>query len=394
MKKLPPLKKLLPTIGVAAVAIIMIVAIIIAIAARAASVKKDNPGEQEPPPVIETQTPEPSKSPTPSETPTPTPTPTEPEGPPEPPYDGPRNPLTGLPCTEEALTLRPMAIMMNNLSIAQPQLGISKADIIYEVPVEGGITRMLAIYQDVTDVGVIGSVRSARPYYLDLAQGHDAVYIHAGGSPQAYELLSSRSITHLDGVNGKKQDIFYRDSNRRQTMGYEHSLVTSSERILKFLPTYGIRLAHEESYKVPMVFADDAAPKDGKAATKFDVVFSSAKKTSFEYNTEDGKYYVSQNNKAYKDGTDGSQVAATNVLILKTKIGQISGDKEGRLTVSLTGTGSGYFICGGKTVEINWSKAGANSSFVYTLKDGSELTFGTGRTYICILSQDVNVDIK
>ena len=390
MKKLPPLKMLLPIMGLVLVAAITIIAIV----ARVGSTNgEQNQNEPEPPIVIETPSQSPSKPPITSETPTPPPTAPE-ETPPPPPYTGPRNPLTGLPCEEETFKLRPMAIMINNMSVAQPQLGISKADIIYEVPVEGGITRMLAVYQDVTDVGVIGSVRSARPYYLDLAQGHDAVYIHAGGSPQAYELLKSRGITHLDGVNGSRQDIFYRDSSRRQAMGYEHSLVTSSERIQKHLPTYKIRLEHEEGYKVPMTFADDAVLEAGTSATNFDVVFSSTKKTSFEYNADEGKYYLSQYKKAYKDGNDGTQVDASNILILKTKIGQISGDKEGRLSVTLTGSGSGYFICGGKAVEISWSKAGASSPFIYTLKDGSDLTFRTGRTYICIVPQDVNIDIK
>ena len=392
VKKFPPLKKLLPVICLALVAVIIIIAVV----ARGGANRKgdDNQNPPEPPVVIETETPEPSKSPTPSKTPPPTPTETKPPEETPPPYTGPRNPLTGLPCTEEALKLRPMAIMINNMSVAQPQLGISRADMIYEVPVEGGITRMIALYQDVTDVGVIGSVRSARPYYLDIAQGYDAVYIHAGGSPQAYELLKSRGITHLDGVNGTRQDIFYRDSGRRQSMGYEHSLVTSSERIQKYLPTYKIRLEHEENYTIPMAFSDEAAPKDGAAAVNFDVFFSSTKKTSFEYNADEGKYYLSQYKKAYKDGNDGVQVAVSNVLILKTKINQISGDKEGRLSVTLTGSGSGYFICGGKAVEISWSKAGAASPFVYTLKDGSDLTFGTGRTYICIVPQDINIEIK
>jgi hypothetical protein len=81
------------------------------------------------------------------------------------------NPLTGLPISEEDVGNRPIAVMLNNIKAALPQYGISSADIIYEVPAEGGITRMLAIYQSVADVGNIGSVRSTRPYYLDLAQG-------------------------------------------------------------------------------------------------------------------------------------------------------------------------------------------------------------------------------
>ena len=77
---------------------------------------------------------------------------------------------------------RPVAVMLNNLKEALPQLGQSSADIIYEVPAEGGITRMLGVYQSLDGVGTIGSIRSARPYYLELALGHDAIFLHAGAA--------------------------------------------------------------------------------------------------------------------------------------------------------------------------------------------------------------------
>ena len=92
------------------------------------------------------------------------------------------NPLTGLPIEPEYEQRRPVAVMLNNLKKAQPQLGNSQADIIYEVPAEGGITRMLAVYQSLEDVGSIGSIRSARPYYIELALGHDALYVHAAAA--------------------------------------------------------------------------------------------------------------------------------------------------------------------------------------------------------------------
>ena len=71
---------------------------------------------------------------------------------------------------------------LNNLKKAQPQLGNAQADIIYEVPAEGGITRMLAVYQTLDGIGTLGSIRSSRPYYIELALGHDALYVHAGAA--------------------------------------------------------------------------------------------------------------------------------------------------------------------------------------------------------------------
>ena len=87
----------------------------------------------------------------------------EPEPEPVPEVPSGVNPLTGMPMEEEYESLRPVAVMLNNLKAAQPQLGVSRADIIYEVPAEGGITRMLAVYQTLDNVETLGSIRSARP---------------------------------------------------------------------------------------------------------------------------------------------------------------------------------------------------------------------------------------
>jgi hypothetical protein len=277
-----------------------------------------------------------------------------------------------------------MAIMLNNRGVAQPQLGVSKADIIYETLVEGGITRMIAIYQDISGVGVIGSVRSARHYYLDIAQGHDAVYIHAGGSPQAYTAIAKRGITNIDGVNGGRQQIFYRDPERRKNMGYEHSLVTSGELIARYLPTYGIRLEHGDDYECAMNFTDGAAIAGGEPATDIKVTFSGAKSTSFTYDVSVGEYLVSQYNKAYTDGNDGSQLSVANILVLEAEINRIPGDSEGRLDIKMSGGGTGHYISGGEAIKINWAKKDATSQFTYALEDGTELLMARGRTYVCI----------
>ena len=118
------------------------------------------------------------------------------------------NPLTGEGCARDIAQKRPVAVMLNNLKKALPQLGVSQADIIYEAPAEGGITRMLAVFQSVEEVGNIGSVRSARDYYVSLAMGHDALYLHAGGSPGAYAAIKNWGAAAFDCVNGLLRSCF------------------------------------------------------------------------------------------------------------------------------------------------------------------------------------------
>lgn len=301
------------------------------------------------------------------------------------------NPLTGMDSERELIKLRPIAVMMNNLYEAQPQLGISKADIIYEIPVEGGITRMMALFQDPSSVAVIGSIRSARHYYLDIAQCYDAVYIHAGGSPIAYDEIVNRGITNIDGVNGRRTDIFYRDDSRAESMGYEHSMVTSGGLLSAYLPSYDIQLNHPSGYFAGLYFTDDGTPQDGREAKSVTVNFNNSKSTWFSYDTEIGKYLAGQYDGDYTDGNDETQVSVTNIIVLKAEMEVI--DDEGRLDIKLTGSGDGYFFCGGKYVPLTWSRRTYDSQFTYTTKEGRELVLGRGQSYVCIIPITGSVDI-
>ena len=376
--------------------------VIIVLVIAFALILSANRGEEKYLAEYQSAAPSPSLSPTPS-----APPPVSPSALPSPPpseapaYDGPMNPLTGLPVDEEIADSRPYAIMINNISVAQPQLGIAKADIIYEILVEGGITRMMAIFQDVSGAGEIGSIRSSRPYFVDIALAYDAIYIHAGGSPDAYTELKSTGITSLDGVNGKKQDIFFRDKDRQKKMGLEHSLVTTSDLIAKFLPQYGVRLVHNDGYACAMVFRDDAVPaapasSSGVTSPAETVTahFSSSKTTTFTYSPDSGAYDISQYGKAYKDGASNETITAVNVLVLKTAVDAISGDDKGRILVDTTGSGKGYYFCGGQYQQITWSRKSINNQFAFTLGDGSSLAFAKGRTYICIVDSGSSVDIE
>ncbi|HIY21635.1 MAG TPA: DUF3048 domain-containing protein [Candidatus Flavonifractor merdigallinarum] len=335
------------------------------------------------------QSPQPEHTvPAPAATPTAEPTPT--------PYNGPRNPLTGEPLDEAYVNRRPVAVMLNNLKVALPQLGVAQADIIYECIVEGGITRMMGVWQDPSETEGIGSIRSARPYYLELALGHDAIYIHAGGSEDAYSKISSWGVTALDGVRGTYcgsspgSNLMWRDSQRRKTMGYEHSVVTTGSNIAEKLEGYSFRLDHKDGYTYEMEFADDATPADGVTANTVTVPFSNVKTGVFTYNSESGKYAVEEYGQPYVDGNTGEQVEVTNVLVLKTAC-RYTGDSLGHITVDLTSGGEGYFACGGKMTEIRWSKGGRNDQLVYTTADGAPLTLGRGSSYVNIVPLDADI---
>lgn len=334
---------------------------------------------------------------TPGSTDTPSPKPTEPVTPPpteeptpeptEPPY---RNPLNGVGM-DEPYTARPFAVMVNNLREAQPQCGVSQADILYEVLAEGGVTRMMAIFSDIQSVEHLGSIRSIRPYYIDISLGYGAVTIHAGGSPDAYTRIKSEKIENLDGVNGKypTTEAFYRDQQRRYA-GYatEHTLFTEGEDLYKYSQDQGYALTVGEDYDSGLRFGKDTVPENGADAKEIKISFNGSnvgKVTDLHYHADIGLYTASQYNKDYVDGNTQETVKFRNVLALNAYTKVLDG--TGRLRVDLIGEGTGYYACGGKYEEISWKRDSLSDCFHYYHADGSELQVSIGTTYVAVLSQ-------
>ena len=286
--------------------------------------------------------------------------------------------------------------MPNNLKTALPQQGNGQADIIYELMAEGGITRMLAVYQDPSRLGLIGSVRSARQYYWEIAQGHDAVFIHAGGSPEFYNTKSSKGLFTVDGVNGyyssKDAGMFWRDRDRIAGHHYdfEHSLLTSGEAITDMLSQRELE-EHSDGYVYEMAFTDDGTPSGGSKATTVTVPFSSYNIDVVRYDVRSGLYLVEEYGEPYIDGNDNSQVSVTNLLVLQTTY--VVQDDAGRVKVDLS-SGSGWFACGGKMVPITWEKGSADNQLRYFLEDGSALTLGRGKSYVCVIPSSRSVSVE
>ncbi|MCD8142137.1 MAG: DUF3048 domain-containing protein [Clostridiales bacterium] len=307
------------------------------------------------------------------------------------------NPLTGEGTETDISNNRPYAVMMNSLRKAMPQSGNSKADLYYEIPEEGGVTRIMAVFQDITDVGKLGSIRSTRPYFVYLAYALDGVLIHAGGSGKAYNALEETALLEVDSL-GIGSGVFYRDQARLNA-GYstEHTLYLDSDTLQNWIDTSsGYDMSHEEDYLSTHThtFVEDGTPEGGSPANSITVPFSGYKTNIFTYNedtqlytitdvyTESGTSYALN----YVDEQTGEAIGVTNVIVIQTAISQIEGDAYGRLDVTLVGSGQGYYACNGKYIPILWSKDSYSDIFTFTTTQGEELSLGVGKTYINIVS--------
>lgn len=303
--------------------------------------------------------------------------------------EDPINPLTGEPVSEDISANRPYCVMINNHPEARPSVGLSKASIIYEALAEGGITRMMAVFNDVDGI-TIGTIRSSRPYYISAAQAYDAIYVHAGGSEQAYSDIKSLGINNIDGVRGSRSgeaSSYYRDKTRL-SMGknLEHTLFADGAKLAAFAANnYDLKHASGYDTTYGLHFAADAVSQCTTAAADFTVYYSGYR-TNFKYNAEKKCYNAYISGEEYIDGTDNTSIDLANVIVLNIPTKTI--DNYGRQAMELTGSGSGYFFTGGKYVEINWTRADRADNFHYTLKNGTPLNLSVGKTFISIAPLD------
>ena len=309
--------------------------------------------------------------------------------------------LTGRQVSRAQQRKRPVSIMINNIIQAQPTVGVGQADIIYEAIVEGGATRLMLLLADYEDVAVFGSVRSAREYYVDLSQGHDAVFVHAGGATSAYTEMNYRNVDRLDGVNqivrrdGFRMtffESFYRDPERIRTMAYEHTMMTSGDRIIEGLRKANYRTRHAFDYAGSFNFNTEFKELPGNNVANYIAVpFSSHFHPEFIYNPGDKLYYRNQFGAAHLDGATGEQLRFENVIVLFAEYAVMPApNPNGYLSCKLTGTGFGFYINSGKYITIRWRKDTRDSEMYLFNLDHSDLYLNPGKSFICVTSTAYN----
>lgn len=304
------------------------------------------------------------------------------------------NILTGLAASNpQSANQRPVAVMVNNVTSSLPQYGTAAADIIFETLVEGGITRLMAVYPDYTAVPDVCPVRSCRYYFPKLAMGLDAIYVHWGTDQTiALDTLKSTGIDRLDG-GSVGSSAFARDSERQSTYALEHTGYLKGSALASTIKNLGYRTKLSDSKSKPVFsFSSSAVTPSGGSASKVKLPFSGSYYSDFVYNSSTKTYAKSHNGSAHMDSRAGKQLAFTNVFVLKTDISPM-GDGSPLMKVDLNG-GSGWYISGGRSEAIRWSKASDSSPIVFTRADGSALNVNAGKSYIGIIGNDRNVSIS
>ena len=289
------------------------------------------------------------------------------------------NPLTGVAEleTEAQAKQRPIAIMVENSTVSMPvQTGLSKAGVIYETEVEGGITRLVALFQDISVVEKIGNVRSARYPYVDLALGHDAVYIHCGQDP-TYCAPHLKDIDDID-VNGDATGS-KRLSNGLSTTHTVYAI--TNELLARINKTFDLKKSNVDSW---VDFTDEKLSLDGGAATNVSIPFP-ASTTKFKYDAASGLYTRMIGSKEQTDYFTKEKTQVKNIFILMTSISFYPDGEHRKVALD---SGKGYYITNGTKQEINWSKGKSTNGFTFTDANGKEIEVSAGNSWVCIANKN------
>lgn len=305
------------------------------------------------------------------------------------------NPLTGETVSDRtALTKRPVAVMINNIKPALPQRGLADASVIYEMPVEGGVTRMMAVYDDVTKVPTVGSIRSARHDFVELANGLGALYVHFGWSDSAKAAISELGVNNINGI--QNNNFFFKDEERAKTRASEHCWYTNSELVKKGVEkfSYDTELKSEMAPIYSFV-TDGSNVMEGNTsaldATDVSATFASGVVAGFTYDAASGRYAKSQYGGPHTDENVGGGFSTDNVFLMFTSTGFMSDNYHREIKLE---EGTGYYLSKGKALPVTFKKESKGDTLRVYSSDGKEQLVNPGNSYVCFLPKENQEKLK
>lgn len=282
----------------------------------------------------------------------------------------------------------PIGVMIENLGISavRPQWGLSEASVVYSTIAEGGITRYLAIFID-TNVSQIGPVRSARPYYVDFNDENDAVYVNAGGSPEALSAIEALGTKNVNAL--RSGPYFWRGPGSAP-----HNLFTSWELLQRALRDKGFAETAPSFEK--WMFEDESPlesrPQNADAVTlKIDWASGSLYDVKYAYDRGSNSYKRFQSDEPHLDRNTNEQIAAKNVLVQFVPAEGYYASGKGRVDLDITGEGKGYVVKNGVVTPATWKKAERESRLRFYDADGKEIPLVRGKTWVEVVPGERDV---
>lgn len=305
-----------------------------------------------------------------------------------------RSPITNEWINGDIADARPIAIMVPNDKSALPHYNLSRADVLYECPVEADLTRSMAVIKDWEGLDRIGNVRSCRDYFVYWALEYDAIYVHFGGPFYITDIIEREGTDNITGCfygdnhhEGEYANAYFRSSDRKAP----HNAYASADGLDDAIEHFNYSKTYRDNYYqgARFTFAKEENSLDtGDAFSAKEIDLSKAYpivKTSFTYNEEDGLYYRYMYGEPDVDAAnDNVQLSFKNVIVQNTYY-EVR-DAKGYLAFQdHDTTRDGYYFTNGKAIHVTWKKTADYEPTKYFDDNGNEIEFNTGKTMICIV---------
>lgn len=297
--------------------------------------------------------------------------------------------LDGTMASEKTANRHPLTVVIENHTDARPQWGLAEASIIYEAIAEGGITRFLAVYGP-NGANKVGPVRSARTYFLEWTLEYDGFFAHVGGNADALDAIPGLGIKNLDQFSLGER-AYWRENLPKAT---EHTMFADTDKLWKVAEDQGWDIGSSDfiAYKFKKDEVKNLSDKKQVVTIDFSTPSYQVK---WEYNPEGNNYKRVLAGLPHKDGKSGRQLEAKNIAIQEvartpvvTKIG------ENGWKFKTVGEGKAKITRDGETIEGVWKKRDQKSRTMFYNKDGEEIEFNPGVTWIEVVHPDINVTIN
>ena len=292
------------------------------------------------------------------------------------------NPLTGKKTKKQIKAARPLIVSIDNVGSAIPQSWLSKADMVYEFPVEGSQTRLQAVFYSQFPEE-FGPIRSTRPYFVDLTREYQGIFLAHGWSNEAKNYLMSGVVPYINAMNSDRN--FYRVSDKSAP---HNSYIKWSE-VKAEIDEQGWWKERKEIR--PFTFLEEGEKNQGDAVTYIE--FDSAAHSEFTYNKKNNNYVRTINNgNSYIDKETGKSIKVKNVLVQKVSSRVL--DAKGRLKIDMCAGGDAILFTNGVKVEGTWSRDSLDSRTIFKDKNGNEFKFGVGKTWVMVADQHTDISYE
>lgn len=307
----------------------------------------------------------------------------------EKPAEPPVWPLTGLPADDPATpaNTRIVSVKIENSPAARPQSGIQSADVVYESITEGGITRFNCMFHSKNPSELIGPVRSARLSDIDIVPQYGALFVFSGASGVVNSAVRSAGLENLSQDAGVSKGY-----SRVGFKAAPHNLYLD----LAAIRAEATKRGFATQQKIAPFAFERRSTETTVAVSKITVPFSAANTSAWTYDQARDVYLRTNNGSVHTDRLTGSQISASNVVVLWAKTSATAKrDVTGSTTydIELIGAGRGTIFRNGQKLDVTWTGvAGAPPTFKD--ENGAQVRLTVGNTWFQVVPTNVNITMQ